>query len=105
MHDRQRWFKVTLLFPLRDNEGNAFEEEVWRWWNRRMTRLFQGFTDRGVVKGFRRGQSDLNREIMINVKTEREVASIREFLQEARKKFRQKKMYLEYHPVFFEEVE
>ena len=42
---------------------------------------------------------------MINVRTEREVASIREFLQEARKKFRQKKMYLDYHPVFFEEVE
>ena len=49
--------------------------------------------------------SDQNREIVINVKTEREVASIREFLQEARKKFRQKKMYFEYHPVFFEEVE
>ncbi len=60
-----------------------------------MMGLFQAFTDRGVVKGLWRGQQDLNREIVINVRTEREVASIREFLQEARKKFRQKKMYLE----------
>ena len=97
-------FKVTLLFPLHDNDGNPFEEEVWRWWMREMTRLRQGFTDLGVVEGWWQKHSDQNRWIVMNVKSEREVDTIRDFLRSARKKFRQKAMYLDYHLVRFEEV-
>jgi hypothetical protein len=38
------------------------------------------------------------------VKTEDEIAVIRNFLREARIKFGQRVMYLDYHPVHYEEV-
>ena len=41
----------------------------------------------------------------MNVKSEREIDAVRDFLRVARKKFRQKAMYLDYHSVSFEEVE
>jgi hypothetical protein len=104
MHQDRDSFKVTLLFPLRDNDGNPFDQEVWRWWWDQITRLFAGFTDLGVVEGWWHGHSDLNRWIVVVVRTEREINQIREFLRLACKRFRQEAMYLEYHPVRFEEV-
>ncbi len=99
------WFKVTLLFPLQDNEGNPFPEEVWRWWSDEMTKLVGAFTDRGVVRGWWGKRSELNREVFMVVKTQREVDALRAFLRRARQKFKQDVMYFEYHPVHFEEVE
>ena len=87
MQGTKHWFKVTLLFPLHDNDSNPFEEEVWRWWMREMTRLRQGFTDLGVVEGWWQKHSDQNRWIVMNVKSEREVETIRDFLRAVRKKF------------------
>ena len=104
MQESPDWLKVTLLFPLRDNGGNPFPEDVWDWWRDEMKKLVSAFTDRGVVEGWWRGQSDQNRSIVMIVKTENEVSAIREFLQLARREFRQDAMYLDYHPVHFEEV-
>jgi hypothetical protein len=104
MQGSQEWFKVTLLFPLYDNDGNPFPEDVWDWWRNGMTALVRGFTDLGVVEGWFKGQSDRNRWIVVIVKTENEVDTIRKFLQSARLKFRQDAMYLEYHLVRYEEV-
>lgn len=50
------------------------------------------------------GYSDQNRAIAIIVKSQREVDAIRDLLVEARARFRQEAMYLEYHEVYFEEV-
>jgi hypothetical protein len=104
MQGSQEWFKVTLLFPLYDNDGNPFPEDVWDWWRNGMTALVRGFTDLGVVEGWFKGQSDRNRWIVVIVKTENEVDTIRKFVQSARLKFRQDAMYLEYHLVRYEEV-
>ena len=98
------WFKVTLLFPLRDNKGNPFDKSVWDWQTNEITRLLRGFTDRGVVEGYWQGQTESNRSIVVIVKTEDEIAVIRNFLREARIKFGQRVMYLDYHPVHYEEV-
>ena len=107
-------FKVTLLFPISDNEGQPFSEEIWSWWRDELTRLIFGFTQMGVVRawwegrglaqGWWRGQSDQSRWLVIVVKTETEVNKIREFLRVARVRFSQDKMYFECHPVHFEEV-
>ncbi len=105
MQSNPKSFKVTLFFPLRDNDGNAFEEETWDWWRDEMQKLLRGFTDLGVVRGWWNGKSDRNRWIVIIVGTEKEVNRIREFLKLARRKFRQDTMYLDFHPVHFEEVE
>lgn len=96
--------KVTLLVPLNDNDGIPFDIPTWTWWNDRLTSLVSGFTDAGVVTGWWRGYSDQNRVIVIIVSFMREVSTIRELLKEARLRFRQEAMYLEYHSVFFEEV-
>ena len=100
----ERWFKVTLLFPLQDNDANAFPEEVWGWWRDEMTKLVAAFTDRGVVTGWWGKRSERNREVFMVVKTQREVDDIRAFLRRARRKFKQEVMYFEHHPVYFEEV-
>lgn len=97
-------FKVTAFVPLADNDGNAFDLGTWSWWNDRLTSLVSGFTDTGVVTGWWRGYSDENRVIVMIVRTSTEVDAIRSLLREARMRFRQEAMYLEYHEVFFEEV-
>jgi hypothetical protein len=32
MQESQRYFKVTMFFPLADNEGNLFDDDTWGWW-------------------------------------------------------------------------
>ena len=96
--------KITLQFPLYDNEGKAIEEGVWEWWSDEMVKLITDFTDLGVVIGHDRGYTDQNRLIFIVVRSEDEVEKIRIFLRSARNRFRQDTMYLDYHPVCFEEV-
>jgi hypothetical protein len=97
--------KVTLLIPLKDNDGEPFDLATWSWWNDELTELVSGFTDLGVVTGWWRGYSDQNRIVVVIVKTMREVDALRELLREARVRFRQEAMYLEYHEVIFEEVQ
>ncbi|MBI1939912.1 MAG: hypothetical protein HYS33_00230 [Acidobacteria bacterium] len=97
--------KVNLLFPLFDNDGKPFDESVWDWWLSELTRIVAGFTDMGVVSGWWHGHSDLNRWIVIVASKDAPLDQIRRFLHEARSQFRQEKMYLDYHPVFFEEVD
>ena len=96
--------KVTLLIPLNDNDGEPFDIVTWSWWNDELTALVTGFTDLGVVTGWWRGYADQNRVIVIIVKSTQEVDAIRRLLTEARARFRQEAMYLEYHRVFFEVV-
>lgn len=96
--------KVTLFIPLRDNDGEPFELTTWNWWNDRLTALVTGFTDVGVVTGWWRGYTDENRQVVIVVRSTEEVSAIRELLREARIRFRQEAMYLEYHRVYFDEI-
>lgn len=104
MSKSSKGFKVTVLLPLRDNDGNLIDRETWSWWHDRLTSLVSGFTDLGVVSGWWRGYTDENRRITLVVKSMAEVDAIRSLLREARIRFRQEAMYLEYHAVSFEEV-
>ena len=96
--------KVTLLIPLNDNDGEPFDLVTWSWWNDQLTALVAGFTDLGVATGWWRGYSDQNRVIVVVVKSMTQIAMIRRLLADARLRFRQEAMYLEYHRVWFEEV-
>lgn len=96
--------KVTLSFPLFDNDGNPFTEDDWNWWNREMSRLFSGFTQLGIVDGWWKGHSDQNRWVVIILDSKRGLDRVRTFLRQACARFRQKKMYLDYHSVHYEEV-
>jgi hypothetical protein len=96
--------KVNLFFPLYNNDGDPFEEEIWRWWRESLTLLLAGFSEMGVVHGWWQGHSDVNLWVAAVVRTEIDVRRIRSFLRLARAKFQQKAMYLEYHRVHFEEI-
>jgi hypothetical protein len=96
--------KVTLFFPLRDNEGDTFEEEIWDSWKKELTKLLSGFTDLGVVSGWWQGQSDQNQWIVAVIDGMEQVDALRRFLRSARRMFRQDAMHLEWHPVHFELV-
>lgn len=97
--------KVTMLFPLFDNEGDPFDRDTWSWFQDELIRLSElGFdlTELGKTEGTWRGHADRCRWIVTIVKSEEHVEEIRRFLRQARDKFRQKVMYLEYHPVWLE---
>ena len=96
--------KVTLIIPLTDNDGNPFDLETWTWWSDALMNLVSGFTDMGVATGWWRGYSDRNRVLTIILRSAEEVEAIRRLLREAKTRFRQEAMYLEYHGVMFEEV-
>jgi hypothetical protein len=55
MNESKEHFRVTMFFPLRDNDGNAFEEEIWGWLRDELTKTLSGFTDLGVVSGWWQG--------------------------------------------------
>ena len=102
MNEGSEHFKVTMFFPLHDNDGNEFEEETWGWWRDELTKLLSGFTDLGVVSGWWQGQSDQNQWVVGVFASDEQVNEIRSFLQSARKMFRQDAMYFEWHRVHFE---
>jgi hypothetical protein len=97
-------YKITVLLPLSDNQGEPFDAQTWLWWHHRLRALVRGFTDLGVVIGWWEGYSDQNRHLTIVVETTHEVEQIRELLGEARIRFRQEAMYFEYHLIHFEEI-
>ena len=70
MNESGDHFRVTMFFPLSDNDGNAFEEEIWEWWRDELTKILSGFTDLGVVSGWWQGQSDQNQSIVAIVESE-----------------------------------
>lgn len=63
-------FKVTLIFPMQNNEQKPFHESVWRWWLSEITRLFPGFTDVGEVEGYWMKQTERNKLISCVVRRE-----------------------------------
>ena len=97
--------KVTMLFPVYDNDNRPFDLEVYDWFADEIQRIFpEGATEYGgLATGWWHGKKDLSRCIWAIVEEER-LGAIREFLTEAKNKFRQKKMYFEYHPTSYEEV-
>lgn len=48
--------KGNPLFPLLDNDGEPFDIEVWRWWQRELQRLGD-YTEFGTADGIFRGQA------------------------------------------------
>ncbi|MBI3273168.1 MAG: hypothetical protein HYZ53_29530 [Planctomycetes bacterium] len=107
---RSRQVKVTLMFPIRDNDGKPFPLSTWRWWRDEMTRIFGAFTTVGRVTGYWEGMLDDHCLVFAilrpagRARERRALSQVRRFLATAKKLFRQKKMFFEYHPVSYEEV-
>ena len=94
--------KVTMLFPIFDNDGNAFDEETVDWWRDALHETLGGaYNEPGQTLGHWEGYTELCRWI-VAVVDERDLDKIYAFLAEARRRFRQDVMYLDYHPVTFD---
>lgn len=97
------YYKVTMFFPLFDNDDNPFDPDTWDWWRDEITKLLkEGFTEMGTVVGWWEGGTDQNRWIVAIIKGAEQLEAVRAFLGLARPKFRQKAMYLDWHNVEFE---
>ena len=90
--------KATLWFPILDNDDNPFEEETVSWLYDKLVEVLLNFTELGAGLGYWNGFTDHSRWFMAVVPEER-LGAIRSFLSEARQRFRQETMYLDYHPV------
>jgi hypothetical protein len=60
-NEGKKHFKVTMFFPLEDNEGNAFDDGTWQWWHDGIDNVISGLTDLGIVDGWWQGRSDRNK--------------------------------------------
>ena len=97
-------FKVTMFFPLEDNEGKPFDPATWNWWHDRIKNLISGLTDLGIVDGWWQGRSDRNKWVITVVEGVTQLDELRRFLRLSRTRFRQDAMYFEWHQVYFELV-
>lgn len=94
--------KVTMLFPILDNDGNPFDDETWSWWYDALQKALGGaYNEPGQTMGHWEGYNELCRWI-VAVADKRSLDQIYAFLHEAQRRFRQKAMYLDYHPVIFD---
>lgn len=90
------------MFPILDNNGNTFEEETWSWWYDALQETLGGaYNEPSQTLGHWEGYTELCRWI-IAVVYEEDLERIYAFLKEARSRFRQDVMYLDYHPVTFD---
>lgn len=97
-------FKVTLMIPMRDNDGRPFPPHVWGWWIVERTRTLKDFTDAGQVIGVWQRQTERNRMLIVVLRSENAVSKVRKLLRRARKVFGQKVMYLDCQRVYHENV-
>jgi len=97
-------YRVTVFFPLADNDGHPFERDIWNWWRDEITKLRFAFTELGVVRGYWEGYSEEHRWLFWIVASAEEVSRLRDFITQAKERFRQMEMFFEVVPVFYEGV-
>jgi len=86
--------------------GNPFPKVSGIGGARNFTGIVPAYTETGPVVGWWQGQTDRNRMVYVILKsddTER-IHRLREFVAEARYRFRQALMYFEMHPIQYEEL-
>jgi hypothetical protein len=91
--------KVTLLFPIVDNDGNPFSAEVWSWWLDNVVTF--GPYHELATRGTWRSKPERHRCVKIVITDESELQRLEAFLREAREVFGQEVMYFEAVQVHF----
>ena len=97
-------YRVTVFFPLLDNDERPFEEDIWDWWRDEITKLRFAFTELGVVRGYWEGHSEEHRWLFWIVRSAKEVSELRDFVVQAKERFRQMEMFFEVIQVFYQGV-
>jgi|ERR1044072_8857539 hypothetical protein len=91
--------KVTLLFPIFDNDDAPFPPDLWEWWLVSLVSIgaYHEFPTRGAWEG----RLEYHRCVTLVLQTEEQLRKVEEFLREAREKFGQDVMYFEATQVHF----
>ena len=100
---RPNAIKLTLSIPTHDNSGAPFLDEDYVWLLDQLVTLFpEGHTRVGNVSGYWQGHNDENMLYFATIGVENEIqaeaalAPVRSFLTQAKERFRQDAMYLEW---------
>ena len=91
--------KVTMLFPLLDNDGEPFSAEIWDWWLDNIITF--GAYHELATRGTWKGRPERHRCVKIVITDESEIERLEAFLREAREAFGQEVMYFEAVRVHF----
>ena len=85
--------KVTMLFPLLDNDGDPFSAETWDWWLDQIVTFgaYHELASRGTWKG----RPEQHRCVKIVTTDVSEIERMERFLREAREVFGQEVTYFE----------
>jgi len=91
--------KVTMLFPIFDNNDAPFPPEVWGWWLVSIVSIgaYHEFFTRGAWEG----RLEYHRCVTLVLQTKEQLRKVEEFLEEARERFGQDVMYFEATQVHF----
>jgi hypothetical protein len=92
--------KVTMLFPLLQEDGEPFSAGAWDWWLDNIV-LFGAYHEL-ATRGTWRGKPERHRCVKIVSTDELEVERLRAFVRAARDVFGQEAMYFESVRVHFE---
>ena len=102
-------YKVTMLLPLFKRLHEKVSEETLEWAQNELTRLRQGWTRLGKVKGYWHGDTDENIMVFVILTnpSDDDISALKSFLRECRQKnrFDQQAMYWEMVPVYYEEIQ
>ena len=91
--------KVTMLFPLVDNDEEPFSAEIWDWWLDNIVTF--GAYHEMATRGTWKGVTERHRSVKIVATDESEVDRMEAFLLKAREVFGQEVMYFEAVRVHF----
>jgi len=91
--------KVTMLFPVLANDGEAFPSETWAWWLDSIVAI--GAYHEFFTRGEWHGQAEVHRCVTMILESVDQLRRVEEFLREARDRFGQEVMYFEATQVHF----
>jgi hypothetical protein len=98
-------YKVTMIFPKKYPDGHPILASVWNAMTNDLRELEADFTEIPIAGEWRAEKDDDSKLYFITVPTLERVEQLREFARRWRRPLGQQKMYFDYHPVHFEEVD
>ena len=98
-------FKVTIIFPKHYPSGNPVAASVWGGMTTELRELESDFTEVPVSGEWRSEDDDDSRMYFVTVSDIDRVEALQKFVGRWRGPFRQRAMYMDYHPVRFELTE
>jgi hypothetical protein len=97
--EARRFVEGRFLVPIKDNQGNAFDESRFEWLETQLARQFGGYTLEGIFPGGwhdgRRLLKEESRRYVVALERQR-IRELLTFLRQVKKEFRQESLYVSF---------